>query len=301
MEGNEVSHFPIESMAKLAEGVSSASFSPNNMARRARTTFETSLPGRNSRAWTLHLHHRRRAKFALLESQLQIRNRIFLLRKNTKYLVPYASGKKIGRWSSRTRSRARCGGTRTTALRNGTRNILKRDQKLSPPTPLRRNCVRHGRNRHSKIAWHQRLYILEKACRVLPAKKEKPKLGLRASGPLPKLISRTAASPPPISRAPKVKVYRQHRRPLTALSIPIAALARGMARAASTPHQATPNNASNSQKYQANFRPSSSNLQTWPRSRSRAPHRIPGRWHARPESSRFTRELQHWQSFSPAK
>lgn len=99
-----------------------------------------------------------------------------------KYLVPLAQGKKIGAWSlTEPEAGSDAGGTRTTALRNGDAYVLNGSKTFTTNGHYADTCVAMAVTDKSKTSHGISAFILEKGMPGFRSGKKENKLGLRAS------------------------------------------------------------------------------------------------------------------------
>jgi len=98
------------------------------------------------------------------------------------YLVPLAQGKKIGAWSlTEPEAGSDAGGTRTTALRNGDAYVLNGSKTFTTNGHYADTCVAMAVTDKSKTSHGISAFILEKGMPGFRSGKKENKLGLRAS------------------------------------------------------------------------------------------------------------------------
>jgi len=99
-----------------------------------------------------------------------------------KYLVPLAQGKKLGAWSlTEPEAGSDAGGTRTTAVRNGSHWILNGSKTFTTNGHYADTCVAMAVNDKSKGSHGISAFILEKGMPGFRPGKKENKLGMRAS------------------------------------------------------------------------------------------------------------------------
>jgi len=179
MEWDEVSHFPIEIMPKLAEmgllgiifpeqyGGAGLGYIEYVIAIEELSRVDGSIGiivAAHNSLCSNHIY-----KFGT-EAQKQ------------KYLVPLAQGKKIGAWSlTEPEAGSDAGGTRTTALRNGDAYILNGSKTFTTNGHYADTCVAMAVTDKSKNSHGISAFILEKGMPGFRPGKKENKLGLRAS------------------------------------------------------------------------------------------------------------------------
>jgi alkylation response protein AidB-like acyl-CoA dehydrogenase len=179
MEWDEVSHFPIEIMPKLAEmgllgvifpeqyGGAGLGYIEYVIAIEELSRVDGSIGiivAAHNSLCSNHIY-----KFGT-EAQRQ------------KYLVPLAQGKKIGAWSlTEPEAGSDAGGTRTTALRNGDAYILNGSKTFTTNGHYADTCVAMAVTDKSKSSHGISAFILEKGMPGFRPGKKENKLGLRAS------------------------------------------------------------------------------------------------------------------------
>ena len=179
MEWDEVSHFPIEIMPKLAEmgllgvifpeqyGGAGLGYIEYVIAIEELSRVDGSIGiivAAHNSLCSNHIY-----KFGT-EAQKQ------------KYLVPLAQGKKIGAWSlTEPEAGSDAGGTRTTALRNGDAYILNGSKTFTTNGHYADTCVAMAVTDKSKSSHGISAFILEKGMPGFRPGKKENKLGLRAS------------------------------------------------------------------------------------------------------------------------
>jgi len=179
MEWDEVSHFPIEIMPKLAEmgllgiifpeqyGGAGLGYIEYVIAIEELSRVDGSIGiivAAHNSLCSNHIY-----KFGS-EAQKQ------------KYLVPLAQGKKIGAWSlTEPEAGSDAGGTRTTALRSGDAYILNGSKTFTTNGHYADTCVAMAVTDKSKSSHGISAFILEKGMPGFRPGKKENKLGLRAS------------------------------------------------------------------------------------------------------------------------
>ncbi len=179
MEWDEVSHFPIEIMPKLAEmgllgiifpeqyGGAGLGYIEYVIAIEELSRVDGSIGiivAAHNSLCSNHIY-----KFGT-EAQKQ------------KYLVPLAQGKKIGAWSlTEPEAGSDAGGTRTTALRSGDAYILNGSKTFTTNGHYADTCVAMAVTDKSKSSHGISAFILEKGMPGFRPGKKENKLGLRAS------------------------------------------------------------------------------------------------------------------------
>jgi len=179
MEWDEVSHFPLEIMPKLAEmgllgvifpeqyGGAGLGYIEYVIAIEELSRVDGSIGiivAAHNSLCSNHIY-----KFGT-EAQKQ------------KYLVPLAQGKKIGAWSlTEPEAGSDAGGTRTTALRNGDAYILNGSKTFTTNGHYADTCVAMAVTDKSKTSHGISAFILEKGMPGFRPGKKENKLGLRAS------------------------------------------------------------------------------------------------------------------------
>jgi len=179
MEWDEVSHFPIEIMPKLAEmgllgvifpeqyGGAGLGYIEYVIAIEELSRVDGSIGiivAAHNSLCSNHIY-----KFGT-EAQKQ------------KYLIPLAQGKKIGAWSlTEPEAGSDAGGTRTTALRNGDAYILNGSKTFTTNGHYADTCVAMAVTDKSKSSHGISAFILEKGMPGFRPGKKENKLGLRAS------------------------------------------------------------------------------------------------------------------------
>jgi len=179
MEWDEVSHFPLEIMPKLAEigllgvifpeqyGGAGLGYIEYVIAIEELSRVDGSIGiivAAHNSLCSNHIY-----KFGT-ESQKQ------------KYLVPLAQGKKIGAWSlTEPEAGSDAGGTRTTALRNDDAYVLNGSKTFTTNGYYADTCVAMAVTDKSKTSHGISAFILEKGMPGFRPGKKENKLGLRAS------------------------------------------------------------------------------------------------------------------------
>ena len=179
MEWDEVSHFPLEIMPKLAEmgllgiifpeqyGGTGLGYVEYVIAIEELSRVDGSIGiivAAHNSLCSNHIY-----KFGT-EAQKQ------------KYLIPLAQGKKIGAWSlTEPEAGSDAGGTRTTALRNGDAYILNGSKTFTTNGHYADTCVAMAVTDKSKNSHGISAFILEKGMLGFRPGKKENKLGLRAS------------------------------------------------------------------------------------------------------------------------
>jgi len=179
MEWDEVSHFPIEIMPKLAEmgllgiifpeqyGGAGLGYIEYVIAIEELSRVDGSIGiivAAHNSLCSNHIY-----KFGS-EAQKQ------------KYLIPLAQGKQIGAWSlTEPEAGSDAGGTRTTALRNGDAYILNGSKTFTTNGHYADTCVAMAVTDKSKSSHGISAFILEKGMPGFRPGKKENKLGLRAS------------------------------------------------------------------------------------------------------------------------
>jgi hypothetical protein len=179
MEWDEVSHFPLEIMPKLAEmgllgiifpeqyGGAGLGYVEYVIAIEELSRIDGSIGiivAAHNSLCSNHIY-----KFGT-EAQKQ------------KYLVPLAQGKKIGAWSlTEPEAGSDAGGTRTTARLNGDHYILDGSKTFTTNGHYADTCVAMAVTDKSKASHGISAFILEKGMQGFHPGKKENKLGLRAS------------------------------------------------------------------------------------------------------------------------
>src|SRR2546429_2407127 len=149
-----------------------------------------------------------------------------------KYLVPLASGKAIGAWSlTEPEAGSDAGGTRTTAVRNGSRWVLNGAKTFTTNGQYANYCVAMAVTDKSKGAHGISAFILEKGAPGFRPGKKENKLGMRASD-TSEVIFSDCHVPQENLLGPEGEGFTGSLKILDGGRISIAALALGMAQGA---------------------------------------------------------------------
>ena len=179
MEWDEVSHFPIEIMPKLAEMGLLGIIFPE----------EYGGAGLGYIEYVIAIEELSRVDgsvgIIVAAHNSLCSNHIFKFgseAQKQKYLSPLAQGKKIGAWSlTEPEARSDAGGTRTTAKRDGTHWIINGAKTFTTNGHYADVCVAMAVTDKSKASHGISAFIIEKGAPGFKPGKKENKLGLRAS------------------------------------------------------------------------------------------------------------------------
>src|SRR5256886_2215999 len=229
MEWDEASHFPMEIMPKLAEmGLLGVIF-PEQYGGAGLGYIESAL--------AIEELARVDGSVGLIVAAHNslCSNHIFKFgteAQKKKYLVPLASGKAIGAWSlTEPEAGSDAGGTRTTAVRNGSRWVLNGAKTFTTNGQYANYCVAMAVTDKSKGAHGISAFILEKGTPGFRPGKKENKLGMRASD-TSEVIFNDCHVPQGNLLGPEGEGFTGSLKILDGGRISIAALALGMAQGA---------------------------------------------------------------------
>ncbi|HEX3543504.1 MAG TPA: acyl-CoA dehydrogenase family protein, partial [Candidatus Acidoferrum sp.] len=229
MEWDEVSHFPMEIMPKLAEmGLLGVIF-PEELGGAGLGYIEYAI--------AIEELSRVDGSVGIIVAAHNslCGNHIFKFGNDAqkrKYLVPLAQGKKIGAWSlTEPEAGSDAGGTRTTAVRDGNFWVLNGAKTFTTNGHYADICVAMAKTDKAKGAHGISAFILEKGMAGFKPGKKENKLGLRASD-TSEIIFTDCRVPHENLLGPEGEGFTGSLKILDGGRISIAALALGMAQGA---------------------------------------------------------------------
>jgi alkylation response protein AidB-like acyl-CoA dehydrogenase len=229
MEWDEVSHFPLELLPKLSEmGLLGVIFPEEyGGAGLGYTEYATVIEELSRVDGSVGL-------FVAAHNSL-CSNHIYKFgteEQKRKYLVPLAQGKKLGAWSlTEPEAGSDAGGTRTTAVRDGSHWVLNGSKTFTTNGHYADVCVAMAVTDKSKVSHGISAFVVEKGTPGFRPGKKENKLGMRASD-TSEIIFTDCRIPAENLLGPEGEGFISSLKILDGGRISIAALALGMAQGA---------------------------------------------------------------------